>query len=260
MVNPYRFVLVAALVWCPLAVAATQPTTSPVSTVIVVDTDQAPEMKDFGERVRVVAQRWYPIIAADLPGDGFRPPARVTIVFKHMDGIAYTTGPTITCAAKWFTDHPDDVGAVVHELVHVVQGYTIGHRPGWLVEGIADYIRWFKYEPASARPHPNPAHAKYSDSYRTTAAFLDWAVPKYDADLVRKLNDACRGGHYRDELWKQYTGKTADELGQEWIESLRAAQRKPSSNPHPLSYSGSHSASRSSTSAVAIASHVSAAP
>jgi len=47
-------------------------------------------------------------------------------------------------------------------------------NPGWLVEGIADYIRWFKSEPESQRPRPNPAKAKYTDSYRTTAAFLNY--------------------------------------------------------------------------------------
>jgi hypothetical protein len=210
-------------------VGTSQPTTAPVE--IVIDTSRAPEMKDYGERVRGVAERWYPIIVRELPGAGFTPPRRVTIVFKPMDGVAYTSGGTITCATKWFTEHPDDVGAVVHELVHVVQDYRKGHTPDWLVEGIADYIRWFEYEPAGARPHPNPDRAKYTDSYRTTAAFLDWAVRTYDADLVRQLNDACRRGAYRDELWKQYTGKTADELGQEWIESLRAARQIRSPAP-----------------------------
>ena len=36
---------------------------------------------------------------------------------------------------------------MVHETTHVVQAYRRGARPGWLVEGISDYIRFFKFEP-----------------------------------------------------------------------------------------------------------------
>jgi hypothetical protein len=109
--------------------------------------------------------------------------------------------------------------------VHVVQSYRRGPRPGWLVEGIADYIRFFRYEPESARPHPNPTRAKYSDSYRTTGHFLNWAQTKYDKDLVIKLNTACREAKYAEGLWKEYTGKTLEELGAEWKESLKTEKK-----------------------------------
>lgn len=69
--------------------------------------------------------------------------------------------------------HPDDQGAIVHEMVHVVQQYRGRGNPGWLVEGIADYFRWFVYEPPSKQPHPDLSRASYRDSYRTTAAFLN---------------------------------------------------------------------------------------
>lgn len=35
-----------------------------------------------------------------------------------------------------------------------------------------------------------------------------------------KFNTAMRQGKYSDDLWKEYTGKTADELGEEWKKSL----------------------------------------
>ena len=53
---------------------------------------------------------------------------------------------------------------------------------------------------------------------------LDWAQSAYDKDLVVKLNAACRRGEYHDDIWKRLTGKTADELGQEWIKHLRDEQ------------------------------------
>jgi hypothetical protein len=39
---------------------------------------------------------------------------------------------------------------------------------------------------------------------------------KYDKEIVRKLNVAAREGKYREELWKEWTGKTVQELGDEW--------------------------------------------
>jgi hypothetical protein len=95
-------------------------------------------------------------------------------------------------------------------------------NPGWLVEGIADYIRWFKYEPKPTGTRPrNPDRAKYTDSYRTTAGFLNFVVEKHDKEIVPKLNAAMRQGKYSADLWKEYTGKTADELWKEYVATLR---------------------------------------
>ena len=43
----------------------------------------------------------------------------------------------------------------MHELVHVVQQYR-RRPPGWLVEGIPDYIRWYLYEPQSRGAEISP--------------------------------------------------------------------------------------------------------
>ena len=91
--------------------------------------------------------------------------------------------------------------------------------PGWLVEGIPDYIRWFLYEPQTRGAEitaRNLSRAKYDASYRVTGNFLNWVAGKYDKDIVRKLNAAGRAAKYSEHLWKEYTGKTAQELGDEW--------------------------------------------
>ncbi|HSI33206.1 MAG TPA: basic secretory protein-like protein [Tepidisphaeraceae bacterium] len=213
-----RRLLLLALALLPTLARADAP---PTKATISFDISDAPEMKDFADRARKVADEWYPKIIALLPSDKFAAPDKVFVTFrKDYKGVAQASGNRILCSPKWFTDHPDDVGAVVHELVHVVQSYGRGKRPGWLVEGIADYVRFFHYEPESARPKPNPARSKYTDSYRTTGHFLDWAQRKYDKDLVVKLNAACRQARYTDDLWKEITGKTMDELGDEWKASL----------------------------------------
>ena len=115
----------------------------------------------------------------------------------------------------------DLVGALGHELVHVVQQYGHnGHKntmPTWLTEGIADYIRWWTFEPASSRHvtkayNKNGVPAMYTDSYQTTAAFLAYVTQYHDKDIVVQLNAAGRDGTYTSEVWKQSTGKTLDPI------------------------------------------------
>ncbi len=207
-----------------------QPAAGPAMEIpceITIDASQLPELKVWAEKQKPNWQKWYAIIAASLPSKDYTAPKKFTVTFKPMQGVAYTVGDQVFCSGHWFKKNlnGEAAGAVVHEMVHVVQQYH-GKNPGWLVEGIADYIRWFKYEPASQRPHPDPASAKYSDSYRTTAAFLDWAIQTYDKDLLVKLNAACRQGKYNDGLWKQFTGKALDDLGKEWKASLAATENK----------------------------------
>lgn len=199
---------------------------------IMIDYSEMPELKDWVEtKLRPTLEQWYPIIVNLLPSEGYVAPRRFSVTFrKDKRGVADTGGTRINCAGAWFKANLEGeaVGAVVHELVHVVQRYggTPGARnnPGWLVEGVADYVRWFKYEPASLRPRPNPNRAKYTDSYRTTAAFLEYVATYKDHEIVVKFNAAMRAGKYRPELWKEYTGQTVDELWDDYIAYLRAGK------------------------------------
>lgn len=196
---------------------------------IVFDYSEMPELKEWiHTRLKPVCVEWYPKIVKMLPSEGYTAPRRFSVTFlADMRGVASTGGTRIHCAGGWFRRNlqGEAVGAVVHEMVHVVQRYRRvrgGRRnPGWMVEGVADYIRWFLYEPKSKRPRPNPARAKYTDSYRTTAAFLNYAVDTCDRDLIRKFNAAMRQGKYTAELWKEYTGKTVDELWADYVKTLR---------------------------------------
>lgn len=195
---------------------------------IIFDASEVPELKEWVEtKLRPVCEKWYPVIVEMLPSEGYAPPSRFTVAFRRdMQGVAGTSGTRINCGAEWFKRNLEGeaIGAVVHEMVHVVQRYRSARggsrNPGWMVEGVADYIRWFKYEPASKRPRPNPARAKYTDSYRTTGAFLNYVVETHDKDAIKKFNAAMRQGKYAPELWKEYTGKTVDELWAEYVKTL----------------------------------------
>ncbi len=185
-----------------------------------LDVADAPEMKEWGQKAVRTCERQYAMICDELASDGFRPLTQIRMTFKaDYNGVAAAGGGRITGSVKYFKGHPDDIGAMVHETAHCVQSYRARNLPGWLVEGIADYIRFWKYEPGTAG-RLTPEKARYDASYRTTAAFLAFVSGKYDPQLVTKLNALLRTDKYDAGVWKQLTGKSVEELNQEWRQSL----------------------------------------
>jgi hypothetical protein len=202
---------------------------------ISIDTSETPDLTEWAHKeLAPVLQQWYPKIVKMLPSEGYEAPESVRITFSpNMRGVAATGGTSVRCGAGWFRQQlqGEAKGAVVHELVHVVQRYGRARRsdpnatrtPGWLVEGIADYIRWFLYEPETRGAEitsRNIARARYDSSYRITGNFLNWVTETYDKDIVRKLNAAARQSRYKESLWKEATGRTLQELGDEWKRSM----------------------------------------
>jgi Peptidase of plants and bacteria len=186
----------------------------------VVSTADAPELKEWAEKAARACERAYPMINAELASDGFQPPHVIRLTLsKDYRGVAGTSRDRIVGSVEYFRKHPDDVGAMVHETVHVVQAYRRRNNPSWLVEGVADYVRFFKYEPGKlGRINSRTAH--YNNSYRVSAAFLAYLVEKYDKEIVRKLNAAMREGRYDDNLIQRLTGKPQGELDDEWRATL----------------------------------------
>ncbi len=200
--------------------AAEGPAAPPVQ--VIVDVSDAPEAKDWAEKAKALCEKWYPTIAEELKTDGFTPPRRVKLVFKdEKHGIAATTGSTIHINVNWIKKRPDDFGMVIHELTHVIQSYP-KYDPSWLVEGIADYVRYWHYEPGKG-PKFDPRRSSYRQGYGVAAAFLAWVEKMHDKQIVPELNRALRAGKYKDELFKQYTGETLDQLWQDFVEAKRGA-------------------------------------
>ncbi len=198
---------------------------------IKIDTLAAPELTDWArDELAPVVVEWYPKIVELLPSDGYSAPDTFSITFSpEFSGVAFASGRRISGAATWFAKNlkGEAKGAIVHEMVHVVQQYGSARRgnrqatrpPGWLTEGIADYVRWFLYEPESGgaklttRSLPR---ARHDASYRVSANFLDWLVANHDPEFVRKLNAEIRQGTWRDEIWEELSGKSVVELERDW--------------------------------------------
>jgi Peptidase of plants and bacteria len=219
--RPRLVVLLLALVGSPAFARADAPAATE-RVQVTVDTSQAPEAAAFAAEAKKLIIKWHPIIAEALKSPGFVPPARVTLVMKPgIKPPAYTSGSRITVNADYIKRHPDDYGMVAHELTHVIQRYPRGNKEaGWLVEGIADYVRFYLYEPQTKLRPPNPAKAKYQDGYRTAAQFLAWIERNRSPEIIRKLNTVLRQGRYTSAAFKTYTGKSLDDLWDEFVSSL----------------------------------------
>lgn len=198
-----------------------------------LDVTAAGDLKGWSEEELIpVIQEWYPKIVEMLPSEGFQAASQVRLRYRTDMPAAVPAsagGSTVNLNTAWFRQHVrgEAKGCVIHELVHVVQAYQQGRRlnpespavPGWLVEGLADYVRWFLYEPATGGALLSPkqlALARYDESYRVSANFLDWVVRTQDKDLIQKVNAAARSGKYDDSLWEIYTRKRLQDLAEEW--------------------------------------------
>lgn len=139
----------------------------------------------------------------------------IFIVDPEYKGVAAAGGGIVRFNPEWFKSNPGDIDVVTHEVMHLVQSYPGGAGPGWITEGIADYVR-FKFgvdnEGGNWRlPEFQPEH-HYTDAYRITARFFHWIEQSKKKGLVKKLDDAMRTKTYNDGFWLKETGMSIDDL------------------------------------------------
>jgi hypothetical protein len=141
----------------------------------------------------------------------------VDFVIGPSQYIAGASGHSVTYQAEWLLAHPQDYDVVVHEVMHIVQNY--GSSPGWLTEGIADYVRYYYgvNNAAAGWQMQAPAGHTYTDGYGVTARFLVWVEQRYEVELVDTLDAAIRDGSYAAGLWVSLTGKTVEALWAEYV-------------------------------------------
>lgn len=223
----FSLLILTGLLLAPACVYANdQPQdAAPTEVKVIVDTSEVPELKAWGENAAKLIQEWHPQIAEMLLQEGFTPTHEIHVVFKKdMDGVAHTIGNRIVIAGNWVKQHPDDNGMVIHELVHAIQAYPRG-GPFWLVEGIADYIRFYKYEPKTQLRGIDPERQSYRDGYRTSAQFVAW-LEKTHPGIVQKINAALRKNEYQNVLIRETTGKSVEQLWDEFVKTEDARGRR----------------------------------
>jgi len=157
----------------------------------------------------------------------YNPDASKVVTFMidtGYKGVAATSRNVVHYNPTWFVSHPEDIDVVTHEVMHIVQNYgrnrgTGAQRPGWLTEGIADFVRneyGINNEKAGWKFADFKATQSYTNAYKVTARFLYWAQKNKDPQLVKQLDAAMRNGTYTPEMWQQLTGKNVDDLWAEY--------------------------------------------
>jgi hypothetical protein len=208
--------LICCLLLAAAAIAPARAETA-VPRYMVVATN-ANDLADFLAASVALCSNWFPVILEKLPAPGWTAPEVIRL--KVRDDMskgtpAATGGREIGLNHAYFRRHSDDTGAVIHELTHIIQHYP-KYYPVWLVEGVADYIRFCVCFP---NPQDLPASAagrSYQDGYRTVAAFLWWLEQKKSPGIVAKLHADMQNTRYRDALFQEYSGQTLDELWKEF--------------------------------------------
>lgn len=191
--------------------------------IVTINLKAAPDVRPWAHKAKKLVLGQIGNIEHFLSGKDYKPVRVVHLVFNDkMKGIAYTTGNTIHVSGAYIKRHPNDLGLVDHELVHVVQEYhRRGPRPGWLVEGIADYVRYYRYEPGLARSHFNPRRVSYKRGYQPAAGLLHYITVNYNKNTVPILNRALRQGRYNKRLIQRLAdGKTFPQLWKAYKTSL----------------------------------------
>ncbi len=166
----------------------------------------------FLAKAEPTLKAWYPRIRHIL-GVDYETPTAVTLRFKDMPGVAHAKGAVIEASSAYFKSHPDDVGALVHELVHVIQAYPQG-SPGWLVEGIADYVRYYYYEPGRGLAFKPSPLRPYTSGYDPAASLLAKVQIGKPTNLMAELNRRGHTGKLSEAAFTEVIGMTSEEAWQ----------------------------------------------
>lgn len=146
--------------------------------------------------------------------------------------VARTASGRILVSSAYLERNPDDLGLLAHEMVHVVQAYP-RTAPGWLTEGIADYIRYYGIEPRSRRAGFDPQRQSFLGGYQAAAFLLRALERERGCGAINRLDSALRSGEDVAAVWFSLTGRTAEQFWRDLIASREAVARIGRPDPSP---------------------------
>lgn len=193
---------------------------------------------------------WYPRINALLfdPDHPLpRPAPHASLDAKPLDaGVpAYAEGASIHLWRDYVArqDQADFEGMVIHELTHINQNARNIGEHGWVVEGVADYVRhkYFArdiaptlqlksngrlrgYAPSEIYLHAlqekgvDLTRQGYQRRYTVASTFLYWLEVRKDQNIVHEISVALEQGNFTPALFEQACGKPLDALWAEFVQ------------------------------------------
>ncbi len=143
-----------------------------------------PNANSLAEKSSAIARNSIPRINSIL-GSNYSGQPRFVIAESGMEAPAATSGDAITLNRRWFREHPDDDGCVVHELVHVVMRCPrMDSSNWWVIEGIADFVR---DKLGYTTPWSHPVKGDPKSGYQTTAHFLLFVEKRFGTDYIKRM-------------------------------------------------------------------------
>lgn len=140
------------------------------------------------------------------------------IIDPTYDGVAYSFGDVVVFGYDYMEGHPEDGDVAVHETMHKIQADYQGNVPGWLTEGMADYVRdRFGVDDPDNWSLPDYApDQNYDGSYGITARYLLWIEKHKHQNFVQELNDALLDGVDYQLFWNQTLGGSVAAIWSEY--------------------------------------------
>lgn len=150
----------------------------------------------------------------------------ITLIVEDYGGIASSSGTTLRLSSSYLqaqydsgADLPREVAGILHFTTSLIYQYNGGDTaPGWLMTGIADFVR---LESGLIDRAERAKGGSYSGSSQTTAFFLDYLTTR-SPSAVYQLNLRLAPGEaaYSDDIFVQLLGSDLDTLWAQYQATL----------------------------------------
>jgi hypothetical protein len=150
----------------------------------------------------------------------------ITLIVEDYAGIASSSGTTLRLSSNYLqtqyergVDLPREVAGILHFTTSLIYQYNGSDTaPGWLMTGIADFVR---LESGLIDRAERAKGGSYSGSSQTTAFFLDYLTTR-NANVVYQLNLRLAPGEpaYDDDIFVQLLDGDLDTLWAQYQATL----------------------------------------
>lgn len=126
----------------------------------------ANDLQEHATNIQRMMREWFPFIQNNLLSPFYTPVKRIDVYFDVKDNGIYAGGSEIHIPIDYVRGHKDDTGVFIHEMTHVI--HQARSCPGWVVEGMAEYMRRWFYEPKTTKTKPTSQKCECLDSKEIT--------------------------------------------------------------------------------------------
>ena len=212
------------------AVSVTQPASPYGVPAVTVSSSVPAKYVPYLTAAKGLIEKWYPKIVTKL-GTQANAPTSITLLTDPNFWGAYATGNSIYFGTPFLDDYLNnpDQAIAIHEVTHLAtSGIDWTFIPSWIVEGFADYVRYWIY--SSDYPVTLPATSSYLNGYEHAGYLFNYIAttfnkPNFARDLyanqlarldlntfIKAQTGNANGYTTLGEAWYNATGKKASSI------------------------------------------------